>query len=268
MGTGKGPHFHSRYRIWPQEPDVSQVPQIGVPIRACEMDTKYPDKEGHPAIAIQSVSAPCMSRDGDTLHYVLAPNGGAKQWEYVNFDILEATNSVGVTATQSAPPRMDIPAIAKAAKNAVVTIVMEDNDKPIALGTGFLVSGDGTILTNYHVIANGNTAVVKLSDGRMLLVDGVLAADKVRDLAVIKIHGKNFQTLILGNSDRVQVGEEVIAIGNPLGLELTVSNGILSGVRTIKKEGGKFLQVTAPISHGSSGGPLFDMAAKSSELLP
>jgi len=163
---------------------------------------------------------------------------------------------------QSASPRKDIPAIAKAAKNAVVTIVMEDNDKPIALGTGFLVSPDGAILTNYHVIANGNTAAVKLSDGRMLLVDGVLAADKVRDLAVIKIHGKNFQTLILGNSDQVEVGEEVVAIGHPLGLGLTVSNGILSAVPTIEKEGGKFLQVTAPISHGSSGGPLFNMAGE------
>jgi len=165
-------------------------------------------------------------------------------------------------AAQSALPQKGIPAIAKAAKNAVVTIVMEDNDKPIALGTGFLVSADGAVLTNYHVIANGNTAVVKLSDGRMLIVDGVLAADRVRDLAVIKIHGKNFRTLILGNSDRVEVGEEVVAIGHPLGLELTVSNGILSAVPTIEKEGGKFLQVTAPISHGSSGGPLFNMAGE------
>ena len=140
--------------------------------------------------------------------------------------------------------------------------MIADNDKPIALGTGFLVGADGTILTNYHVIANGNTAVVKFSDGTVLPVDGVLAADKVRDLAVIKIHGKNLQTLILGNSERIQVGEEVVAIGNPLGLELTVSNGILSAVRTVEKEGGKFLQVTAPISHGSSGGPLFNMAGE------
>ena len=118
---------------------------------------------------------------------------------------------------------------------------------------------DGVIVTNYHVIQEGNVAVVKLSDGTALTVDGVLAADKVRDLAIIKIHGKTFRTLTLGNSDRVQVGEDVVAIGNPLGLELTVSNGILSGVRTAEKEGGKFLQITAPISHGSSGGPLFNM---------
>jgi len=89
-----------------------------------------------------------------------------------------------------------------------------------------------------------------------------LASDKARDLAVIKIHGKNLRALSIGDSDQVQIGEDVVAIGNPLGLELTVSNGILSGVRTDEQRGCKFLQVTAPISHGSSGGPLFNMAGE------
>ena len=160
---------------------------------------------------------------------------------------------------QSAPTRKGIPEIAKGANGAIVTIVMANNDKPSARGTGFLVSQDGVVVTNYHVIANGNIAIVKFSDGTALPVDGVLAADKVRDLAIIKIHGKNFRALTLGNSDRVQIGEEVVAIGNPLGLEQTVSNGILSGIRADKEAGGKFLQVTAPITHGSSGGPLFNM---------
>jgi hypothetical protein len=167
----------------------------------------------------------------------------------------------GISA-QSAPPRKDIPAIAKAANGAIVTIIMVANDKPIAQGTGFLVSADGTIVTNYHVIETGSVAIVKFPDGKVLRVDGLLAANKVRDLAIIKIHGEKFRTLTLGNSDRVQIGEEVVAIGNPLGLELTVSNGILSGIRTVEEEGGKFLQVTAPISHGSSGGPLFNMAGE------
>jgi S1-C subfamily serine protease len=163
------------------------------------------------------------------------------------------------TTQQRAPSRKDIPTIAKAANGAIVTIITAANDKPIAQGTGFLISLDGVIVTNYHVIKEGNKAIVKFSDGTVLPVDGVLAADKVRDLAVIKIHGKTFRTLTLGNSDRVQVGEEVVAIGNPLGLELTVSNGIVSGLRTDKEAGGKFLQITAPISPGSSGGPLFNM---------
>ena len=163
-----------------------------------------------------------------------------------------------VAHAQSAPTKRDIPTIAKSAKEAIVTIITANNDEPIALGSGFLVSSDGTIATNYHVIASGNVAVVKFADGTVLPVDGVLATDKVHDLAIIKVHGKTFQTLTLGNSDQIQVGEEVVAIGNPLGLELTVSNGILSGIRETKEEG-KFLQTTAPISHGSSGGPLFNM---------
>lgn len=173
--------------------------------------------------------------------------------------LLLASVLSGMAAAQSAPSLKDIPAIAKAAKGAIVTIVTAVDDKPTALGTGFLVSPDGVIVTNYHVIATGNAAVVKFADGTILPVDGLLVADKSRDLAIIKIHGKTFPTLTLGNSDQIQVGEEVVAIGNPLGLELTVSNGILSGIRSDGKADDKFLQITAPISHGSSGGPLFNM---------
>lgn len=168
--------------------------------------------------------------------------------------------SANIVVAQSPQPRKDIPTIAKSARGAIVTIVMENDDKPIARGTGFLVSTDGAIMTNYHVIATGNVAVVKFADGTVLPVDGVLATDKFHDLAVLKIHGKTFQTLTLGNSDQLQVGEEVVAIGNPLGLELTVSNGIVSGIRTDEED--KLLQITAPISRGSSGGPLFNMSGE------
>ena len=169
----------------------------------------------------------------------------------------------GIVAAQSAPSPKNIPAIAKAANGAVVSIIMSDTDgQPIAQGTGFLISKDGRIVTNYHVIASGSSAIVKFPDGAFFLVDGVLEADKTRDVAVIKAHGEHFRTLALGNSDRLQVGEEIVAIGNPLSLESTVSNGIVSGIRTVEEQGGKFLQITAPISPGSSGGPLFNMAGE------
>jgi V8-like Glu-specific endopeptidase len=164
-------------------------------------------------------------------------------------------------AAQSPPPRKDISAIAKAANGAIVSIVMSDKGgKPITQGSGFLVSKDGVVVTNYHVISEGTSAVIKLPDGAFYVVDGVLASDKARDVAVIKAHGQYFWTLTLGNSDRVQVGEQVVAIGNPLSLESTVSNGIVSAIRTIEEDGGRFLQVT--ISPGSSGGPLFNMAGE------
>lgn len=169
----------------------------------------------------------------------------------------------GVAAAQSVVSRKDIPTIAKSANGAVVSIIMSDKDgSPISQGTGFLVSKDGEILTNYHVIENGSSAIVKLPDGAYFLVDGVLASDKDRDVALIRAHGKNFQTVSLGDSDQLQVGEEVVAIGNPLSLESTVSNGIISGIRTVEEDGGKFLQITAPISPGSSGGPLFNMTGQ------
>ena len=82
------------------------------------------------------------------------------------------------TRAQSASPRKDIPSIAKAANRAIVTIITGVNDKPIALGTGFMVSADGVIVTNYHVIKTGNVAAAKFADGSVLEVDGVLAADK------------------------------------------------------------------------------------------
>ncbi len=169
----------------------------------------------------------------------------------------------GVVFAQSTPPRKDIPAIARAANGSIVSVVMSDKEgKPIAQGSGFLVSKDGVIVTNFHVISEGSSAVVSLPDGAFYVVDGVLAFDKARDVAIIKAHGGNFRTLTLGNSDQLQVGEEVVAIGNPLSLESTVSNGIVSGIRTAEEEDGKFLQVTAPISPGSSGGPLFNMAGE------
>jgi Trypsin-like peptidase domain len=96
------------------------------------------------------------------------------------------------TPAQTAPPRKDIPAIAKAAKGAIVSIVMSDKGgKPIAQGSGFLVSKDGLIVTNYHVISEGSSAIVKFPDGAFYAVDGMLASDKARDVAIIKAHGEN-----------------------------------------------------------------------------
>jgi hypothetical protein len=175
---------------------------------------------------------------------------------------------VAAMSAQNAPstnksPDLDIPAIAREANGSVVSIVMSDKDgHPLAQGSGFVISKDGRIVTNYHVIKSGSSAVVKLPDGAFFAVDGVLASDKTRDVAIIKAHGNNFRSLTLGDSGRLQVGQQVIAIGSPLSLESTVSNGIISGIRTVEKEGGKFVQITVPISPGSSGGPLFNMAGK------
>lgn len=162
---------------------------------------------------------------------------------------------------QSIAPRNDIPTLAKAANGIVVSVVTLGKDgHSVAQGSGFFASKDGRIVTNYHVIQNGNSAIVKLRDGALFVVDGLLAFDKDRDVAVIKVHGETLRGATLGNSDQVQVGEQVVAIGNPL--DSTVSSGIISGIRTGDRGGGKFFEVTAPISPDSSGGPLFNMAGE------
>lgn len=105
------------------------------------------------------------------------------QMKLHNLIFLTAT----VVAVQSPGPRKDIPTIAKAANGAVVSIVMSDKDgNVLSQGSGFLVSKDGRVVTNYHVIDNGTSAIIKLPNGAFFLVDGVLASDKARDVAVIK----------------------------------------------------------------------------------
>lgn len=169
------------------------------------------------------------------------------------------------TAGAQAQTRKDIPTITRDAKYGVVTIETQVNGKPYAQGSGFVIREDGTVVTNYHVIKTGDTATVRYTFyGVTMPVAGMIAADPKRDLAILKVKWCDkcqfpIHTLPLGNSDNVQVGEDVIAIGNPLGLGLTVSNGILSAKRLLDDDDKEFLQTTAPISHGSSGGPLLNM---------
>ncbi len=98
---------------------------------------------------------------------------------------------------------------------------------------------------------------MKLSNGAFFPVAGILASDADKDLAIIKVDGKNLPFLALADMDKVSVGEHVVAIGSPLGLEGTVSDGVISAIRDIGYR--KLIQTTAPASHGNSGGPLLNM---------
>lgn len=122
-------------------------------------------------------------------------------------------------------------------------------------GSGFLVDAIGTILTNRHVIRDAESMRVKLASGDVYDVVQVLATDERRDMAVIRIAGFDLPSLPLGNSDSVRIGNPVVLIGSPLGLENTVTTGIVSGRRQ-EPEGFQLLQISAPASVGSSGGPV------------
>lgn len=126
-----------------------------------------------------------------------------------------------------------------------------------ALGSGFVVAADGRIATNLHVIGGARDATVVLADGRELAHPEVMAVDDKRDLIVLRVAAKGLRPLPLGDSSRVRAGDRVVAIGHPLGLSNTVSDGLVSAVREVSP-GISVLQLSAPISPGSSGGPLLD----------
>jgi S1-C subfamily serine protease len=134
---------------------------------------------------------------------------------------------------------------------------------PPQLGSGVIVSREGHIVTNLHVIGGASLVQVHLSDGRIFTAQ-VLGADELTDLAILKIDSANLIPLALGNSDDVRVGQMVIAVGNPYGLQETVTRGIISakGRRGFSETVNEFFQTDAAINPGNSGGPLIDLNGK------
>ena len=138
-------------------------------------------------------------------------------------------------------------------------------DKKVERGTGsgVIISADGVILTNSHVIDGADKVTVTLTDGRTL-PGKVIGTDPITDMAVVKIAARNLPTVVLGNSDRLQIGEWAIAIGNPLGLDNTVTTGIISATGRNSSQIGvgdkrvDFIQTDAAINPGNSGGPLLN----------
>ena len=130
------------------------------------------------------------------------------------------------------------------------------------LGSGVIVSADGTILTNYHVVEGAERITIETTDNKSFEAK-VVGSDQPSDLAVLKIEAQNLPYLTLGNSDNVRVGDIVLAIGNPLGIGQTVTAGIISakGRRSGLSYGSyeDFLQTDAPINRGNSGGALVNL---------
>ena len=130
--------------------------------------------------------------------------------------------------------------------------------KRAAAGSGVIISADGYIVTNNHVVDGADELTVSLNEGSKEYSARVIGADKTTDLALIKIDGKNLPAIQIANSDDVKVGEWVLAVGNPLGLNNTVTAGIISAkARTLGANGVEsFIQTDAAINQGNSGGAL------------
>lgn len=132
--------------------------------------------------------------------------------------------------------------------------------EPNSLGSGFIISSDGYILTNAHVVNNAKEIIVKLHDRRELTAD-LVGQDNESDLALLKVDAKNLPTAKLGKSSELKVGEWVFAIGSPFGFEHSVTAGIVSAIgRSLRSERYvPFIQTDVAINPGNSGGPLFNL---------
>lgn len=152
-----------------------------------------------------------------------------------------------------------IPEIILKQKRAVVTVYINDKDgKQITTGTGFIINSNGTIVTNFHVISKwfekDNTLLVKMENGAYFTLHELVNFDEENDIAIFKVDGKELPMVKLAKNYKPKQGESIVVVGSPLGLETTLSDGIISSVR----EKGGVIQITAPISPGSSGSPVFN----------
>ena len=134
-----------------------------------------------------------------------------------------------------------------------------------SMGTGFLISGDGYVLTNHHVVDGADTVTVKLSDRREFKAK-VVGSDQQSDVALLKIEGKNLPNLRIGDSARLKPGQWVVAIGSPFGLDQSVTAGIVSAVGRANPYADQryvpFIQTDVAINRGNSGGPLLNTAGE------
>jgi S1-C subfamily serine protease len=147
-------------------------------------------------------------------------------------------------------------------KNVKAAVLIETYDllgKPIGQGSGFILAEDGLVATNYHVIKDAASMEVETHDEAILKPEGVLYIDQDNDMALVKLKTKEEAKLYkakIGDPSKLEVGEKIYTIGSPEGFKDSFSEGIVSQIREIN--GNKLIQITAPISHGSSGGAVLN----------
>jgi S1-C subfamily serine protease len=161
---------------------------------------------------------------------------------------------IGVVAAFLFAGAMPLTDLAKKVRPATLLLTVSAKDgEIIATGTGFLISGDGLLVTNKHVIERGTQISAKAENGMIYTVLGIVAKAEPDDVVVLKLQGANLPFLIFGDSQTAEVGQRIAVVGNPLGLEGTLSEGIIAAKRQL--DGKQWLQITAAISPGSSGSP-------------
>jgi serine protease Do len=178
-----------------------------------------------------------------------------------------ANNNLGKAKAKAAPfAPASIEDLAKSTLQSVVIITHFGRDgAQDGVGAGFVISPDGLIATSLHVIGEARPVRVRLADGKQHDVTEIYASDRKFDLAIIRIAAEKLPALSMGDSDALKQGASVIALGNPLGLDHSVVQGVVSARRSI--EGVEMIQLAIPIEPGNSGGPLLDLRGKVQGIL-
>ena len=154
-----------------------------------------------------------------------------------------------------------IESLAEHARKSIVVISSADREgEESGVGTGFVVRGDGVIATNFHVIGQHRGFTIRFANGKEFTPTSILARDETRDLALVKIDAEGLPVLPLGESSKLKPGQSLFAVGNPLGMEFSVSRGVMAATRDV--EGIDMVQLAMPIEPGSSGSPVMDMDGK------
>jgi hypothetical protein len=147
--------------------------------------------------------------------------------------------------------------IAREQGQAVVIIeALDDRGSVIGQGSGFIVTSNGAIVSNLHVVQGAAMLRIKLANGDVYKTADLVDVDDVKDIAIIKIKGFKLPAVTLGDSDKSETGDSVVVISSPEGLVNSLTTGVISGVRRLETH--RVFQITAPISRGSSGGALFN----------
>jgi hypothetical protein len=147
--------------------------------------------------------------------------------------------------------------IAREQSKAVVIIeALDERGSVTGQGSGFIVTSQGAVVTNLHVVQGASSLRVKLPGGDAYKTSDLVDVDDAKDIVVVKVKGFRLPVVTLGDSDKAETGEPVVAISSPEGLVNSISTGVISGVRRFDTH--RVFQITAPISQGSSGGALFN----------
>jgi S1-C subfamily serine protease len=190
-----------------------------------------------------------------TTHATFAGRARAARAGFSFLAVAALAAPLALAAQGRLPDETTIIRVAKQVTPAVVSVT----DPGVGLGSGVIVRADGIIITNAHVVGTASRVEVGLADGRQI-PGQVLGRDPTVDVAIVRVQLTGLPTAPLGNSDQLEVGQTAIAIGNPIGLDRTVTTGIISAINRSPRgfELGGLIQTDAAINPGNSGGPLLD----------